>query len=397
MREFQILKSTKIAYGAIGVLIAIVLLFPSLFRIWNLNIANLKVVKFQRGEGWCNLLEKNVEFSNSDKPLYSLQNNPINSNLLAFQYYYNGRFDLAKQILDRQIDNNQNNKLTYFSLGCTLYAMGAQDAALNDWRQIGAFTYFMNKGDSLNKKQDTKGAEIYYQIANRIDPKASEPVYALADLYYSQGRVDDEVNLLEKWFSVTTSSHDENYYHFMGQLAKLKNDQVSAEAIYSTMVADFPQSIKARMDLGTLLFQQGKLNQAELQFEKISQISPDYPWSYVWLGRIASSKGDDISAIKFFGLATELEPTSSVFWSLLGRAYYRVGEMDKAISSLQKAISINSNDGELMVWLADAYIAQNNNYFSCQWYVRAEKQRNLSPEDVTYIQQKLSLLKCGSN
>lgn len=85
----------------------------------------------------------------------------------------------------------------------------------------------------------------------------------------------------------------------------------------------------------------GKIEDAQLLYEKIITVSPNHAQSLHSLGAIWYSKGQVLEAVKYFSMACQAKPGEAVFHHSLGAAFLGLQEVSKAIQCFEKALQIN--------------------------------------------------------
>jgi Flp pilus assembly protein TadD len=114
----------------------------------------------------------------------------------------------------------------------------------------------------------------------------------------------------------------------------------------------------AHNNLGELLAQQGRLDEAAIHFTKALDINPSFAHARHNMGMIFVQRGNLDEAIQEFQKAIELEPTFADAYNKLGAALASRGRLDEAIASFSKAIEINPAYGSAHANLGSAYEQQ---------------------------------------
>lgn len=84
----------------------------------------------------------------------------------------------------------------------------------------------------------------------------------------------------------------------------------------------------------------GKYDEAEKELETIIEVSPEYEFAYLAIGRIMEYKKLFANAIKFYHEVVNRFPKSAPFFLSLGRCYQMTNEIEKSISYYSTAIEI---------------------------------------------------------
>ncbi len=100
----------------------------------------------------------------------------------------------------------------------------------------------------------------------------------------------------------------------------------------------------------------GRWNQAEADFLKSIEISPNQPEVLNHLGYSWVDRGVHLEkAFKYIQTAVELSPHAGHIVDSLGWAYYRLGRYDKAVEHLEDAVALAAGDPTINDHLGDAY------------------------------------------
>lgn len=119
-----------------------------------------------------------------------------------------------------------------------------------------------------------------------------------------------------------------------------------------------PYNVYGNVIKGNILFSQGKLDEAIGAYEKAADKTGGIRWQKAealnGIARIYSSRGENEKAVEFYGLAAQLNPQSSEINANYGVAMQRVGNTSGALSSFQKAATMNPGDTQAAFLLAAA-------------------------------------------
>ena len=120
----------------------------------------------------------------------------------------------------------------------------------------------------------------------------------------------------------------------------------------------FPGNMYAHVINGSILFSQGKLDEAAQEYEKAAQQKRAPSWQRAealnGLGRIYASQGDAEKSLVYYGEAASLNPASSVINTNQGVALERKGSVAEAAAYYRKAVTANPQDAVATSLLADA-------------------------------------------
>ena len=97
----------------------------------------------------------------------------------------------------------------------------------------------------------------------------------------------------------------------------------------------------AQANLGSALLQKGELDEAIAQYLKALEIKPDYALVHYDLGNALLVKGQVDEAIAHYEKALVIKPDYAEVCNNLGIVLFQKGEVDQAIGYYQKALEIN--------------------------------------------------------
>ena len=101
------------------------------------------------------------------------------------------------------------------------------------------------------------------------------------------------------------------------------------------------ESIKELFTQGEQLYSQGEFKKAIDFYEKTIELDPNFAPAYNSLGLVHREINTDLSEIAWlFKTATEIDPKFAQAYDNLGKAYYGMGEFDKAEQSCLKALDL---------------------------------------------------------
>jgi predicted TPR repeat methyltransferase len=111
---------------------------------------------------------------------------------------------------------------------------------------------------------------------------------------------------------------------------------------------------EAYKNRGNVLINQGKLDEAAIQYEQAIILRPDYAEAYNNLGNVRKEKGRLDDAITLYEQAIALRPDNVQAHCNLGSALRTQGKLDEAIASYERAIALKPNFAEAYSNLGNA-------------------------------------------
>jgi len=150
-----------------------------------------------------------------------------------------------------------------------------------------------------------------------------------------------------------------------------------------------PTLINARYDLGVAYFSSGELSEARHAFQEVHRENPNHLFSAYFLARLDLIEEDLDGAIRGFELLVNQNGVVDELY-YLGSAYFRKGEMQQAVQTLQKAAVLKPNDYRVPLLLARAYQKTGQS-------ARAEEQATLSEQlRDSYRRKSREILQCNT-
>ena len=133
-------------------------------------------------------------------------------------------------------------------------------------------------------------------------------------------------------------------------------DYESAGAKFTAALESDSTYGPAHNNLGLLHFEQGRLYQAALAFEKSMELMPDDPAVYYNLGLTLESAGRVYEAIDLYQQAIEMDSSNPHFLGNLVRLRIRLGEKDKSLVQQLRDLVLIETRPEWRRW-ADRQLA----------------------------------------
>jgi len=155
-------------------------------------------------------------------------------------------------------------------------------------------------------------------------------------------------------------------------LSAAEKPDVSADGLQRAP-SDLPPEAMFHYEHGTVLANQGKLDEAMVQFRAVLQIRPKDPLTHYQLGLVLARKGLFDDAIQHYSKAVEAKPGFIEAMANLGNALVRQGKVDEAIDYLKRCLAIRPKDGNVHYNLAAAYYQKGD--YATAWKHVKEAQR----------------------
>ncbi len=164
------------------------------------------------------------------------------------------------------------------------------------------------------------------------------------------------------------------------------------ESLFLNVIENYPNSHRARNNLGNIYRRRGELDDAIVEFEKAIAISPR-PRTYSNLGAVYRKKGMMLEAINQYRTAMEINPDDPEPHFGLGIVYAERGDFQNAKSSYERAIELDPFYAEAMGNLGALYAAVGEYKKAITEYRRAIEADTLFTE--AYFNMGVALTKVG--
>jgi tetratricopeptide (TPR) repeat protein len=160
-----------------------------------------------------------------------------------------------------------------------------------------------------------------------------------------------------------------------------------AEPIYTELIAERPNEWRSYFSRGAARERLGRWPEAEADFQRALELSPDQPDVLNYLGYSWVDRGQHLQeGLAMIRRAAELRPMSGAIIDSLGWAYYRMGDYPQAADWLEAAVRLEPADPTLNDHLGDVYWRLNRRIEArFQW----QRVLTLDPDNPDAIRAKI--------
>ncbi len=130
------------------------------------------------------------------------------------------------------------------------------------------------------------------------------------------------------------------------------------ERLWRDTIAKNPSAWLAHYNLGIVLAQQGKFDEAIASYEQALRYKPDDVETLDNLGAALNAQGRLAEAVTRWRQAVRHRPADAAAHNNLGIAYARQGDLDRAQREFKLSLMINPNDFESHANLGSVYLSQ---------------------------------------
>jgi tetratricopeptide (TPR) repeat protein len=119
-----------------------------------------------------------------------------------------------------------------------------------------------------------------------------------------------------------------------------------AETLYRTTIRKNPDCGMAHNNLGLLLADNGRTDEAMAHYQKALELDPNHAEAHNNLGNLLKKMGRTDEAMAHYQKALELNPNYSEAHNNLGNLFTKMGQTDEAMAHFLKALEFNPNYAE---------------------------------------------------
>ncbi len=359
---------------------------PNNYRLWfELGKLEMQLADFEKAE---TAFRKSLEIRNDITNTMSLIG-------LSDIYKVRKQPDSARQVLKEALEIDSSNVIVYRQLA-SIYIQGNQlDSALiytrkeaslmpldkPTMRRLGMLYFYL---DSLNTADS-----VFSALVSDGDRHPLNYRY-LGRIALTRKNFDDALQDFELLVQLEDSSY-ENWLDLAYTYRQLEQEENEIKT-YQTGLNHIPESDsegKHRLLFGLAIAYDnyGKFDKAVETFEELIALAANYHQALNYLGYLLAEHGVRLSyARELIERALKESPNNPAYLDSYGWVFYRLGEFDKALEQLKKAVELD-NDPVIFDHLGDTYKATGDMNKARVWWKKALE---LDPENEA-LKEKLGL------
>lgn len=197
-------------------------------------------------------------------------------------------------------------------------------------------------------------------------PEATRLYYPLAMAYRSAGDLDKAKDLLARQGPVGVKPADplidgltdlrtgERVFLLQGQAAFRAGRFAEAVEAFRQAVSVAPQSVSARIGLGSALGELGETEAALIEYSTALEIAPSNPTALFNAGLLQAQNGDLESAVANLQTATQYAPEDVTLRIHLANALRRSGNLESALAEYRVAVELDPSEEDARLGEAQA-------------------------------------------
>lgn len=172
-------------------------------------------------------------------------------------------------------------------------------------------------------------------------------------MVYDSGDEDGAIALAR---AVADESGDVRSRRTLADMYRNASRFAEAEPIYSEIIAAQPNDWRPYFSRGASRERLGRWPEAEADFQRALELSPEQPDVLNYLGYSWVDRGEHLQeGLAMIRRAAEIRPMSGAIIDSLGWAYFRLGDYSQAVDWLEAAVRLEPADATLNEHLGDAY------------------------------------------
>lgn len=235
-------------------------------------------------------------------------------------------------------------------------------------------------------EEDRPGqAKHHFLSAYRLDESSVGALVNLAIVERKLGNREEAQRYAEQ--AKKLAPKDPAVAMILANLLLESSNPEKAEEIYREGMSQSPDDTIMRYNLGLALLRQNKLDEAELEFNRLVEMFPSDPLAVralAYLGQIAFMKNRPEQSAQYFRRAAALAPDEARYHYNLGVALLRLRDNQGALQAFDQALKAGGSDADVFQSLAHAYERLNEPAMAAKALERA---LFMNPQNVNVLFQ----------
>jgi tetratricopeptide (TPR) repeat protein len=268
---------------------------------------------------------------------------PLLHTRLSFTYFQSGDAEDALREAKAALAENPNNPSACLNAGLALADLRKFDAAKSQLQLCIRIKpdyglAYAGLASLLEDMKDFDGAIAQYKKALALKPDDANTRYNLGVVY---GNKDDFVSAIREYREVKRL--DPNKLEARQNLgaALMHTDPAAAILEFRELVAIAPNWPYCHECLGDALYQTGKYEEAEKEYQAAAEAEPAEPRSHTGLGHIYEVRQKYDEALLEYRIAEKLDDTSGAAFTDAGRVLLLKKDFPAAITELQRGEEVD--------------------------------------------------------
>jgi tetratricopeptide (TPR) repeat protein len=206
---------------------------------------------------------------------------------------------------------------------------------------------------AADRAKDHEGALGYLAHARALAPNDASIHFLFGIVCVEMDLVGEAYDSLKKAVALAPDNPQINYV--MGSVAMHRHEPAESLPYFEKYIALLPDDPRGRFALGVAQYTSGMLTEAKTELTASLSHPETSAGAHYFLGRIARQENDLATALREVTAALRQVPTLADGWAELGLIQTRLGSVDEAQRSLDKALAIDPDHYQANVNLGTLY------------------------------------------
>ncbi len=295
------------------------------------------------------------------------------TNVEAYNDYLQARFHFNEYMVYSLRDNLENGKKA------ALHAISLDPNFAEPYAVLAELYSFEGANFFDNGQTNLKRAETAALNAVRINPQSAEALVALGGVYTEQGREQEAIRTLRK--AVTLAPNGELAWQLLGYAYYYAGLNELAEPAYRRVSELNPVPPQPRWMHARMLLYEGRGAEAEQELRQLVEKHPDQFKALAYLGSVLYYEGKLDDAEVYLARAAQLasDSTDDTARNMAAFLYASRGQREKIDPRILKYRPEQMTDGDGAYWMAGIYALLGERDHALAWL-----RRTVALGDVNY-------------
>lgn len=281
--------------------------------------------------------------------------------LIASPYRVTGEGEGS--ILGNLVDDLTDNIKTGLEISIKEIQKEKKDIAQLTTTSLEAYKYYFTGREAAFKMYNQEAIDNL-EKAIALDSTFVEAYEKLTRQYYTINENEKALKIIEKVKLLSSKLTEEKLITILALEAYIKHDWDLATNYYKRLLRINPENIGAHLTLGTIYYQKKMMyDEGISEFKKVLKLDPlgithFSSWTYNILGWAYLRKGDYEKARTAFKKYVALLPNQTYPLDCLGNFHLIVGDYDLAITNLQQSLETNPDYHLSYKLLGETYLGK---------------------------------------
>ncbi|MGN8647066.1 tetratricopeptide repeat protein [Gracilibacillus sp. HCP3S3_G5_1] len=273
-----------------------------------------------------------------------------------------GNHDLAQSLLEEIVDTEPGNSEAKLFLADIMIDDNKDEQAIELLNEIeeGDDNYLqalVQLADLYQAQGLFEVAERKLLIAKNMAPEETIIDFALGELLFSSGEYHKSIIYYEKIKEKNEEFAGVNIASRLAEAYALNGEFEASLDYYQTLDTGDPETL---FRYGFLAYKSERFEIAIHAWEKLLEEELEYPSVYLYLAKAYEEEGMIQEAYQTANQGVEMDPFNKEMWFTAGRITFKTGEADKAFELVKKAIALDNEYQEALLFLVETYKKQGN-------------------------------------